>query len=1256
MKKLHATSLALIASSQCIFGQAWINEFHYDNASTDVNEFIEVFVGDSLLGEVNNLKISLYNGSDEELYGSNDEFIIGTDFTVGDSIPGYGTLYYYNFEGNPGSLQNGPDGIALTNNGSLVQFLSYEGPVGPAGDGDALGATSTEIGVIETSSTPAGSSLALTGTGGAYDNFVWATDSDDTPGSINNNQAFSSFVAAPTDASAAATDASSIELSFTSNGVDDVVIVYNSTGSFTEPTGSVPAIGNSFAGGTVLYNGTSSPQTHSSLTPDVEVFYAFYSVTTGDLYSAGLFDSATPNKLTFSDEDFSAVSTWVNQTVSGTGDGWSTTGDAFISGFGETTEENHYLVSPAFDFSSSTDLSLEFDYQERFDGPDLMILYSTDYTGSGNPEANGTWSEIPFTFNDLSTTSTYAGDSASIDLPLILEGFPSVHLAFKYTTDTDAETWIIDNIMVSSSAAAQTIDPEPSSQAGSFTATSSGISGIDLAWTDPTGGQEPFGYLVLGNTTGVFTDPVDGTFTQTDSDLSDGSGALNILQGTQSADFSGLPSGSQFFFKVFAYTNSGVNIDYLLTSAPTDDATTDTKDPEPAAYPTGFAVVADGLSLNLDWTDAGDAAGYLILVNTTGSFTAPVDGVDPVADSDLTDGSAQLKIDQGTATASIVGLPETTYFATIYPYTNSDLNIDFKTDGVPPEDSDTTAALPELIISEIMKNPTAVGDTAGEYFEVFNAGTSDVDLIGYIVKDDDSDSFEITTNLIVPAGEFILFGRNADDTANGGITPDYIFSGMNLSNGVDEIILVAPDGITEVDRVVYDTANDFPSPAGESMVFIGNKDNDNNIGAFWIEATVREPGFIGQSGDLGSPGFNGTGQILADFLFPSNVSVTSETPTSATLSFDVVGAVDVVVVFNSTGVFTAPSGTPIEGNSLAGGTVLYVGDSSPITHSSLTSGEEVFYALYYIDGASEYSLPIERSVAPGLVNSEDFGGGSATWFNSTVTGDDPWDTSGSTALVDGAETPNTGDDNHYLVSPSFDLSDKAGLTIEFDYGQSFDGPDVTLAYSLDYSGSGDPSASTWVPIALTLEDDSDTVSTPDTNSGAVALPAAIEGESSVRLAFIYTADGTFENSEGWEIDNILVLYSSIFVEAAPLDDYLTARGLTAVDLTTDADGNGFTVIEEYLAGVGDGVGSDTIEFGIDTDSGLALTLVSDRDNEPAGITVNLLATSDLGVAFAPVSFGYSVVDNLDGTYTHIYEETTPPADEQRFLQLQIIAD
>ena len=100
---------------------------------------------------------------------------------------------------------------------------------------------------------------------------------------------------------------SEIDIIFTPNAANNnVVIVWNLSGTFTTPTGAPPSIGQPFAGGTLLYNGTISPVNHTGLNGQTTYYYKAYSYN-GVSYSTGVTASAT----TFSVLDFG-----VNLTVS----------------------------------------------------------------------------------------------------------------------------------------------------------------------------------------------------------------------------------------------------------------------------------------------------------------------------------------------------------------------------------------------------------------------------------------------------------------------------------------------------------------------------------------------------------------------------------------------------------------------------------------------------------------------------------------------------------------------------------------------------------------------------------------------------------------------------------------------------------------------------------------------------------------------------------------------------------------------------
>lgn len=160
----------------------------------------------------------------------------------------------------------------------------------------------------------------------------------------------------------------------------------------------------------------------------------------------------------------------------------------------------------------------------------------------------------------------------------------------------------------------------------------------------------------------------------------------------------------------------------------------------------------------------------------------------------------------------------------------------------------------QLVISEIMQNPDSVSDTQGEWFEIYNPGSTPVDINGWTIKDDDSDSHKITHTgpLNVPPMGYLVLGRNGDSTQNGGYTANYVYTGINLSNTEDEIILQNKSGQI-VDKVVYSNKDPWPVPTGRSMVLKDNS-SDNSNGSNWKNSTTRGGTFTGSESDKGSPG------------------------------------------------------------------------------------------------------------------------------------------------------------------------------------------------------------------------------------------------------------------------------------------------------------------------------------------------------------------------------------------------------------------
>ncbi len=169
-----------------VLPNAWINELHYDNASTDATEFVEVVIQNPESYNLSDFTITLYNGSGGVSYNTK----LVSAFTVGVADPVDPTMRYYYFIYPVDGIQNGaPDGICLDYQGYPILFISYEGTF-TATDGPANGFTSQDIGVSESSLTLLNSSLGLTGSGTTYSDFTWTVFSEDaTTGDPNTGQA-----------------------------------------------------------------------------------------------------------------------------------------------------------------------------------------------------------------------------------------------------------------------------------------------------------------------------------------------------------------------------------------------------------------------------------------------------------------------------------------------------------------------------------------------------------------------------------------------------------------------------------------------------------------------------------------------------------------------------------------------------------------------------------------------------------------------------------------------------------------------------------------------------------------------------------------------------------------------------------------------------------------------------------------------------------------------------------------------------------
>lgn len=110
-------------------------------------------------------------------------------------------------------------------------------------------------------------------------------------------------------------------------------------------------------------------------------------------------------------------------------------------------------------------------------------------------------------------------------------------------------------------------------------------------------------------------------------------------------------------------------------------------------------------------------------------------------------------------------------------------------------------ASPTLLITEIMFNPSACSDSAGEWIEIFNNGPSEVSLDGWSLGDASGATSALNAQTLAP-GQYYVMARTIEGC--GGLGADSTFS-YALNNGGDSVILYDPsNGV--VDEHMYSSS------------------------------------------------------------------------------------------------------------------------------------------------------------------------------------------------------------------------------------------------------------------------------------------------------------------------------------------------------------------------------------------------------------------------------------------------------------------
>jgi hypothetical protein len=153
---------------------------------------------------------------------------------------------------------------------------------------------------------------------------------------------------------------------------------------------------------------------------------------------------------------------------------------AYMNGYNHGANED-WLISPAFDLDSYSEVVLTFVTAMNYNGPDIEVLFSNDYDGTDPNAAN--WEPLACQLSPGSWTWTESGE-------ISLDEFSGTncYIAFKYIcTESESAAWEVDDIMLVSGSA--TASP-------TLTASPNSISGLD--YMEGEGPSNSQSYILTG--------------------------------------------------------------------------------------------------------------------------------------------------------------------------------------------------------------------------------------------------------------------------------------------------------------------------------------------------------------------------------------------------------------------------------------------------------------------------------------------------------------------------------------------------------------------------------------------------------------------------------------------------------------------------------------------------------------------------------------------------------------------------------------
>lgn len=172
----------------------------------------------------------------------------------------------------------------------------------------------------------------------------------------------------------------------------------------------------------------------------------------------------------------------------------------------------------------------------------------------------------------------------------------------------------------------------------------------------------------------------------------------------------------------------------------------------------------------------------------------------------------------------------------------------------------TAQSVGDVIITEFLADAAGVDDDS-EFIELFNTTNAPIDMAGWVISDDDTDSHTITA-LTIPARSFVVLCAGVSPV----LTCDYTYSGITMANGGDEINITAPNMVT-THSVQYTDGDDFGDGTSLELVTEFDAVSGNSVGPDGGTDFAPSTNPLGDANIINaSPGSAGNTILPVDFI------------------------------------------------------------------------------------------------------------------------------------------------------------------------------------------------------------------------------------------------------------------------------------------------------------------------------------------------------------------------------------------------------